>query len=150
MLKQRADYLGNPLQGLPSSSIFLYFFLFFFIPELISAVTYPSAEFFFTDTRVMTQGCQRTSRISIVFFNYFTGLKNPQKMKSSLLLVSARRRDVASVAGLWFTDGLFFPFLFLFRSRSQPLLIRAPNFFLLTHVSCLRVVNAGLEFRLSF
>ena len=59
------------------------------------------------------------------------------------LLVSARRRHVASVAGLWFTDGLF-----LFRSRSQPLLIRAPNV-LPTHVSWLKVVNARLEFRIS-
>jgi hypothetical protein len=28
----------------------------------------------------MTQGCQRTSRISIMFLNYFTGCKKPQKM----------------------------------------------------------------------
>ena len=46
VLKQRADYLGNPLQGLPSSSFFLSFYLsIFFIPEAISAVTYPIAEF---------------------------------------------------------------------------------------------------------
>ena len=34
----------------------------------------------FTDTCVMTQDCQRTSRISIIFFNYFTRCKKPQKM----------------------------------------------------------------------
>jgi hypothetical protein len=34
---------------------------FSFILELISAVAYPIADIFFTDTRVMTQGCQRAS-----------------------------------------------------------------------------------------
>ena len=34
---------------------------------------------FFSDTRVMTQGYKRTSRISIIFFNYFNGCKKPQK-----------------------------------------------------------------------
>src|SRR5208282_4621247 len=33
--------------------------------------------------RVMTQGCQRTSRMSIILFNYFTGCEKPQKMHFS-------------------------------------------------------------------
>ena len=67
MRKRRADYLGNPLQGFPRLVsqragdvtspawlayslqmvffIFVYFFIFF-IPELISAATYPIAEIF--------------------------------------------------------------------------------------------------------
>ena len=51
----------------------------FFIPELISAVTYPIAEICFTDTRVMTLGCQRRSWISKILPTYFTGCKKPQK-----------------------------------------------------------------------
>jgi hypothetical protein len=35
-------------------------------------------------------------------------------LRKFALLVSARRRDVASVAGLWFTDGLLFFFLYFF------------------------------------
>ena len=57
------------------------FFFSFFIPEVISAVTYPIAEYFFTDTRVMAPGCQRTSRISKILVTYLTWCKKPQKMQ---------------------------------------------------------------------
>ena len=65
-------------------------------------------------------------------------------MAMSLLLVSARRRDVASVAGLWFTDRLF---LFFF----IPELISAITYpiaeiFLSTNVSLLRVVKNEFYF----
>ena len=54
-------------------------------------------------------------------------------------LVSARRCDVASVAGLWFTDGLFFIFLSIYLFFI-PELISAVTYpiakiFLPTHVS---------------
>ena len=53
---------------------------FFFIPEVISVVTYPIAKNVFTDTRVMTLGCQRRSWISKFLLTYFTGCKRPLKM----------------------------------------------------------------------
>ena len=53
-------------------------FSFLFIPEQISTVTYPSAEFFYRH-RVMTQGCQRTSSILNISVSYFTGCKKTFK-----------------------------------------------------------------------
>ena len=58
------------------------------------------------------------------------------------LLVSARRRDVASVAGLWFTDRLFLFFFYYSGTDLSRYLSDRRNFFTIT-----RVITSGCQRR---
>ena len=70
---------------------------------------------------------------------------------SVFIIISQRAATVTSPAWLAYGLPIFYLFIyFLFRNWSQPLLIRSPKFLLPTHVSWLRVVNVGLEFRKSY
>ena len=100
MLKQRADFLGNPLQGLPSSSLF-------FIPELISSVPYPIAEIFLPIPWVVNAGLEFPKSYLLIsqgaktaknaFFRvFFTGL--PHVFDRCAKTVCARRNPKTNVS----------------------------------------------------
>ena len=60
--------------------VYRWYFFFSFLSRNWSQPLVIRAQIFFTDTRVMTSFCQRRSRISNIFFNYFTGCQKPLKM----------------------------------------------------------------------